>query len=175
MIWNSLLLIFPILILVVALRCYKKDGKWMNAFYSRMCFHDVARRLYVQLVMLLLILFQFIQIQTHISAIDTFIPLLITALLIRFSMAELVLYALKKRMIMVSVCSLVLVGLFIPHCFSMAVALEFYWWLPYSIHLVGLEAWWKVPMRYSLLLPYRGNLSPTIIEQHKTLYKQHLN
>ena len=60
MIWNSLLLIFPILILVAALRCYKKDGRWMNAFYRRMSFHDVARRLYVQLVMLLLILFQFI-------------------------------------------------------------------------------------------------------------------
>lgn len=122
MIWNSLLLIFPILILVAALCCYKKDGRWMNAFYRRMSFHDVARRLYVQLVMLLLILFQFIQIQTHISAIDTFIPLIITALLIRFSMAELVFYAIKRRKVMVSVCSLVLVGLFIPHCFSMAVA-----------------------------------------------------
>lgn len=123
MIWNSLLLIFPILILVAALRYYKNDGRWMNAFYRRMSFHDVARRLYVQLVMLLLILFQFIQIQTHISAIDTFIPLIITALLIRFSMAELVFYAIKRRKVMVSVCSLVLVGLFIPHCFSMAVAL----------------------------------------------------
>lgn len=122
MIWNSLLLIFPILILVAALCCYKKDGRWMNAFYRRMSFHDVARRLYVQLVMLLLILFQFIQIQTHISVIDTFIPLIITALLIRFSMAELVFYAIKRRKVMVSVCSLVLVGLFIPHCFSMAVA-----------------------------------------------------
>ena len=123
MIWNSLLLIFPILILVAALRCYKKDGRWMNAFYRRMSFHDVARRLYVQLVMLLLIVFQFIQVQTHISAIDTFMPLVITALLIRFSMAELVFYAIKRRKVMVSVCSLVLVGLFIPHCFSMAVAL----------------------------------------------------
>lgn len=122
MIWNSLLLIFPILILVAALCCYKKDGRWMNAFYRRMSFHDVARRLYVQLVMLLLILFQFIQIQTHISVIDTFIPLIITALLIRFSMAELVFYAIKRRKVMVSVCLLVLVGLFIPHCFSMAVA-----------------------------------------------------
>lgn len=122
MIWNSLLLIFPILILVAALCCYKKDGRWMNAFYRRMSFHDVARRLYVQLVMLLLILFQFIQIQTHISVIDTFIPLIITALLIRFSMAELVFYAIKRRKVMVSVCSLVLVGLLIPHCFSMAVA-----------------------------------------------------
>lgn len=100
MIWNSLLLIFPILILVAALCCYKKDGRWMNAFYRRMSFHDVARRLYVQLVMLLLILFQFIQIQTHISAIDTFIPLIITALLIRFSMAELVFYAIKRRKVM---------------------------------------------------------------------------
>lgn len=123
MIWNSLLLIFPILILVAALRCYKKDGRWMNAFYRRMSFHDVARRLYVQLIMLLLILFQFMQIQTHISAIDTFMPLMITALLIRFSMAELVLYCLKKRKVMVLVCSLVLAVLFIPHCFSMAVAL----------------------------------------------------
>ena len=123
MIWNSLLLIFPILILVAALRCYKKDGRWMNAFYRRMSFHDVARRLYVQLVMLLLIVFQFIQVQTHISAIDTFMPLVITALLIRFSIAELVFYVLKKRKVMVAVCSLVLAALFTPHCFSMAVAL----------------------------------------------------
>ena len=123
MIWNSLLLIFPILILVAALRCYKKDGRWMNAFYRRMSFHDVARRLYVQLVMLLLIVFQFIQVQTHISAIDTFMPLVITALLIRFSIAELVFYVLKKRKVMVAVCSLVLAALFTPHCFCMAVAL----------------------------------------------------
>ena len=123
MIWNSLLLIFPILILVAALACYKKDGRWMNAFYRRMSFHDVARRLYVQLIMLLLIVFQFLQIQTHISAIDTFIPLLFTALLIRFSMAELLFYGLKKRKVMMAVCLLVLAGLFIPHCFSMAVAL----------------------------------------------------
>jgi hypothetical protein len=95
----------------------------MNAFYRRMSFHDVCQEIICAVVMLLLILFQFIQIQTHISAIDTFIPLIITALLIRFSMAELVFYAIKKRKVMVSVCSLVLVGLFIPHCFSMAVAL----------------------------------------------------
>lgn len=147
----------------------------MNAFYRRMSFHDVARRLYVQLVMLLLILFQFIQIQTHISAIDTFIPLIITALLIRFSMAELVFYAIKKRKVMVSVCSLVLVGLFIPHCFSMAVALGILLVASIFYPSRGIRNMVESPDEIFLLLPYRGSLSPTIIEQHKTLYKQHLN
>jgi Sec-independent protein secretion pathway component TatC len=50
-------------------------------------------------------------------------PLVITALLIRFSIAELVFYVLKKRKVMVAVCSFVLAALFTPHCFSMAVAL----------------------------------------------------
>ena len=52
MIWSIVSLIYPILILTVAMCCYKKDGRLMKAFYVRMAYHDVARRFYVLAVMI---------------------------------------------------------------------------------------------------------------------------
>ena len=57
MIWSIVSLIYPILILTVAMRCYKKDGRLMKAFYVRMAYHDVARRFYVLAVMMLLLVY----------------------------------------------------------------------------------------------------------------------
>lgn len=124
MIWNILLFAFPILILVAAQCCYKKDGKRMNAFYVRMCFTDIARRLYVQLVMLLLIFFQYLQVRCFASPADIFLPLVITALLIRFAMAERLLYKLKRKKVTMVVTVIALASLFIPHLFSLAVSLS---------------------------------------------------
>lgn len=126
MIWNSLLFIFPTLILVAALCCYKKENKVMNSFYARMSFHDVARRFYVLVVMQVLIFFLFIQSRCMVFPADTFIPVCTTALLMRFSMAEKIFYKLKKCKVMIAACLLTLALLFIPHCFSMAVTFGIY-------------------------------------------------
>lgn len=124
MIWNILLFIFPILILVAALRCYKKESKRMNTFYIRMSFTDIARRFYVQSVMLLLIFFQYLQVRSFASPADIFLPLCLIALLIRFTMAEKLLYKLKNRKVMLAIAIIVLASLFITHLFSLAVSLS---------------------------------------------------
>lgn len=123
MILNILLLFYPILILVATICCYKKINRCMNAFYIRMSFTNVARRFYVQIFMLLLILFQYLQIRCHAIPADTFLPFCITALLIRFTVAERIMYLLKKQKLVMGVGVVVLACLFIPHMYSLAVSL----------------------------------------------------
>lgn len=123
MIWSTISLIYPILILTVAICCYKKDGRLMRAFYLRMAYHDVARRFYVLAVMMLLLLFLFFQTRCRIDVVETFLPLAFSAVLIRHQLAELLFYFLKKRKVMITTHTLILVALFTPHLFPMAVTL----------------------------------------------------
>lgn len=123
MIWSIISLIYPILILTVAMRCYKKDGRLMKAFYVRMAYHDVARRFYVLAVMMLLLLYLFIQTRCGINVIETFLPLSLTAVLIRHQLAELMFCFLKKRKVMITTNAFTLAAMFTPHLYPMAVTL----------------------------------------------------
>jgi hypothetical protein len=123
MIWSTISLIYPVLILTAAICCYKKDGRLMRAFYLRMAYHDVTRRFYVLAVMVLLLLFLFFQTRCRVNVIETFLPLSFSAVLIRHQLAELLFYFLKKRKVMITTHTLILVALFTPHLFPMAVTL----------------------------------------------------
>ena len=123
MIWSIVSLIYPILILTVAMCCYKKDGRLMKAFYVRMAYHDVARRFYVLAVMMLLLVYLFIQTRCRVNVIETFLPLTLSAVLIRHQLAELLFYFLKKRKVMITTNTLALAAIFTPHLYPMAVTL----------------------------------------------------
>ena len=123
MIWSIVSLIYPILILTVAMCCYKKDGRLMKAFYVRMAYHDVARRFYVLAVMMLQLVYLFIQTRCRVNVIETFLPLTLSAVLIRHQLAELLFYFLKKRKVMIATNTLALAAMFTPHLYPMAVTL----------------------------------------------------
>lgn len=123
MIWTILNFIFPILILLLAMNCYRKDGKRMKAFYLNMTYNDICRRFYVNMVMLVLIIFLFIQISCKVDVLETFLPITFAALLIRHAIAEVILYFIKKRRVMFVTSALSLISLFVPHLYPMSVTL----------------------------------------------------
>ena len=123
MIWSIVSLIYPILILTVAMCYYKKDGRLMKAFYVRMAYHDVAHRFYVLAVMMLLLVYLFIQTRCRVNVIETFLPLTLSAVLIRHRLAELLFHFLKKRKVTIAANTLALAAIFTPHLYPMAVTL----------------------------------------------------
>lgn len=126
MTWNIISLIYPILFLLIAGCCYKKEGKHMQSFYIRMTYHDLARRFYVLMVMLVLIVFLYIHSRSTGNVMETFIPLLLTVLLIRHRLSEEIFYLLKKRRLMIAFTSLTLLAAITPGMFATSVTCSIY-------------------------------------------------
>lgn len=126
MTWNIISLIYPILILLIAGCCYKKEGKRMQSFYIRMTYQDLARRFYVLMVMLVLIAFLYIHSRSTVNVVETFIPFLLTALLIRHKLSEEIFYLLKRRRMMIAFTLVTLLAAFTSGMFATAVTCAIY-------------------------------------------------
>lgn len=59
MIWNILQLIFCAMLFAVPMALYKSNRTFMARFYNAMVYREKARRLYVQILLILLLLFHY--------------------------------------------------------------------------------------------------------------------
>ncbi len=73
MIWNILQLIFCITLFVLPLALYKSHRSFMVRFYDAMIHSVKARKLYVQIVLILLLLFHYVYISGHVGEFGVFL------------------------------------------------------------------------------------------------------
>ena len=79
MIWNILQLIFCITLFVLPLALYKSHRSFMVRFYDAMIHSVKARKLYVQVVLILLLLFHYVYISGHVGEFGVFLSTAICA------------------------------------------------------------------------------------------------
>ena len=65
MTWILLQLVFPLLLLIVPLVLYKSSNSYMTRFYIAMLRNKAARRLYLQTLLIVLLLFHYIYVSGH--------------------------------------------------------------------------------------------------------------
>ena len=67
MIWNILQLIFCTMLFAVPMALYKSNRPFMARFYNAMVYREKARRLYVQILLILLLLFHYVYACGHVD------------------------------------------------------------------------------------------------------------
>lgn len=67
MIWNILQLIFCTMLFAVPMALYKSNRPFMARFYNAMVYREKARRLYVQILLILLLLFHYVYACGHVG------------------------------------------------------------------------------------------------------------
>ena len=108
MIWNILQLIFCITLFVLPLALYKSHRSFMVRFYDAMIHSVKARKLYVQVVLILLLLFHYVYISGHVGEFGVFLSTAICATIYSFRRADRLLRGLCERLIVrssVSMCT----------------------------------------------------------------------
>ena len=107
MIWNILQLIFCITLFVLPLALYKSHRSFMVRFYDAMIHSVKARKLYVQVVLILLLLFHYVYISGHVGEFGVFLSTAICATIYSFRRADRLLRGLCDRPCMFVILSLV--------------------------------------------------------------------
>lgn len=122
MIWNILQLIFCITLFVLPLALYKSHRSFMVRFYDAMIHSVKARKLYVQVVLILLLLFHYVYISGHVGEFGVFLSTAICATIYSFRRADRLLRGLCDRSCMFVILSLVALAIsFVPHLYTTAV------------------------------------------------------
>lgn len=67
MIWNILQLIFCAMLFAVPMALYKSNRTFMARFYNAMVYREKARRLYVRILLILLLLFHYVYACGHVG------------------------------------------------------------------------------------------------------------
>ena len=84
MIWNILQLIFCIILFVLPLTLYKSHRSFMVRFYDAMIHSVKARKLYVRVVLILLLLFHYVYISGHVGELGIFLSTAVCATIYSF-------------------------------------------------------------------------------------------
>lgn len=118
MIWNILQLIFCIILFVLPLALYKSHRSFMVRFYDAMIHSVKARKLYVRVVLILLLLFHYVYISGHVGELGIFLSTAVCAA----RRADKLLRGLCDRPCMFAILSLVALAIsFVPHLYTTAV------------------------------------------------------
>ena len=122
MIWNILQLIFCITLFVLPLALYKSHRSFMVRFYDAMIHSVKARKLYVRVVLILLLLFHYVYISGHVGELGIFLSTAVCATIYSFRRADKLLRGLCDRPCMFVILSLVALAIsFVPHLYTTAV------------------------------------------------------
>ena len=122
MIWNILQLIFCIILFVLPLALYKSHRSFMVRFYDAMIHSVKARKLYVRVVLILLLLFHYVYISGHVGELGIFLSTAVCAAIYSFRRADKLLRGLCDRPCMFAILSLVALAIsFVPHLYTTAV------------------------------------------------------
>ena len=126
MIWIILQLIFCSMPFMVSLALYKSRHRFMANFYDAMTRSTKARKLYVQVLLILLLLFHYVYTSGHASEFGVVISTIVCAVMFSFKRVDRWLRSLLDRprtFVWLALAALV-IG-FVPHLYTMAVTITY--------------------------------------------------
>lgn len=126
MIWIILQLIFCAIPFMVSLTLYKSRGRFMANFYDAMTRSTKARKLYVQVLLILLLLFHYVYTSGHPGEFGVVLSTIVCAVMFSFKRVDRWLRSLLDRprtFVRLALAALV-IG-FVPHLYTMAVTIAY--------------------------------------------------
>lgn len=126
MIWIILQLIFCSMPFMVSLALYKSRRRFMANFYDAMTRSTKARKLYVQVLLILLLLFHYVYTSGHASEFGIVLSTIVCAVMFSFKRVDRWLRSLLDRprtFVRLALAALV-IG-FVPHLYTMAVTIAY--------------------------------------------------
>ena len=97
MTWILLQLVFPLLLLIVPLVLYKSSNSYMTRFYIAMLRNKAARRLYLQTLLIVLLLFHYIYVSGHFGEFGVLFSTILCGILFSHKRAERWLHLMKAH------------------------------------------------------------------------------
>lgn len=126
MIWIILQLIFCAMPFAVSLVLYKNRCRFMATFYEAMTRSAKARKLYVQVLLILLLLFHYVYTSGHSGGFGIVLSTIVCAAMFSFQRVDRWLRSLLDRpRVFVRLALAALVIGFVPHLYTMAVTVSF--------------------------------------------------
>lgn len=126
MIWIILQLIFCSMPFMVSLALYKSRRRFMANFYDAMTRSTKARKLYVQVLLILLLLFHYVYTSGHAGEFGIVLSTIVCAVMFSFKRVDRWLRSLLDRprtFVRLALAALV-IG-FVPHLYTMAVTITY--------------------------------------------------
>jgi hypothetical protein len=124
MTWKLLQLIFPLLLFIVPTVLYKCGNRFMTRFYMAMLRSSAARKLYLQTLLIVLLLFHYIYVCGHFGEFGVLFSTILCGVLFSHKRAERWLRLLKAHRQLyfrMAVFSMAMAP--IPHLYTMAVTI----------------------------------------------------
>lgn len=126
MTWIFLQLVFPLLLLFVPIVLYKSSNSYMTRFYIAMLRNKAARRLYLQTLLIVLLLFHYIYVSGHFGEFGVLFSTILCGILFSHKRAERWLHLMKAhRQLYFRMAVLSMAMVAIPHLYTMAVTVAF--------------------------------------------------
>lgn len=126
MIWIILQLIFCAIPFIISLTLYKSRRRFMATFYDAMTHSAKARKLYVQVVLILLLLFHYVYTNGHTGEFGVVLSTIVCAVMFSFKRVDRWLRSLLDRpRAFVKLALAALVIGFLSHLYTMAVTIAF--------------------------------------------------
>lgn len=126
MTWILLQLIFPLLLLLVPVTLYKRGNRFMTRFYMAMLRSSAARKLYLQTLLIVLLLFHYVYVSGHFGEFGVLFSTILCGALFSHKRAERWLHLMKAHQQLyfrMAVFSMAMVA--IPHLYTMAFTVAF--------------------------------------------------
>ena len=126
MTWILLQLIFPLLLLLVPITLYKRGNRFMTRFYMAMLRSSAARKLYLQTLLIVLLLFHYVYVSGHFGEFGVLFSTILCGALFSHKRAVRWLRLLKAHRQLyfrMAVFSMAMVA--IPHLYTMAFTVAF--------------------------------------------------
>lgn len=127
MIWKILILFYLALIIAVPTALYKSKRRFMTRFYLRILESGSARRLYTQVLLIVLLLFHYVYASGNPGDFGIVLSTIACAIMYSFRRADKWLSRLhdeKKQTVIVAVVSVVIAA--IPHMFTLGVTVGYF-------------------------------------------------
>lgn len=126
MTWFILQLIFCAMPFAVSLALYKSKRRFMATFYDAMTRSTKARKLYVQVVLILLLLFHYVYTSGHAGEFGVVLSTIVCAVMFSFKRVDRWLRSLldRPRAFVKLALAALIIG-FVPHLHTMAVTIAY--------------------------------------------------
>lgn len=126
MTWILLQLIFPLLLLLVPVTLYKRGNRFMTRFYMAMLRSSAARKLYLQTMLIVLLLFHYVYVSGHFGEFGVLFSTILCGALFSHKRAERWLHLMKAhRQLYFRMAVLSMAMVSIPHLYTMAFTVAF--------------------------------------------------
>ena len=126
MTWILLQLIFPLLLFLVPVTLYECGNRFMTRFYTAMLRSSAARKLYLQTLLIVLLLFHYVYVSGHFGEFGVLFSTILCGVLFSHKRAERWLRLLKAHRQLyfrMAVFSMTMIA--IPHLYTEAVTIAF--------------------------------------------------